>query len=233
MKNIKGIYEALDIGDARYRDDYGNWFPLLTKEALKELIKKDKDIKIVGDTTLNKASKKCGIVIKGVRYNVSRKNHLNKCLGYIACDNGTIIRLTKSMEWPKILLSAIAIAIIGFTGFKYVNSNGTLEMMLNKVTSKSDFRDNFNYSDQTVSYDSYIEIGNNTYNPVTLQYIVYNNGIKVYDTGELKPGDSTNFIYRVYFNKGTYNLKCETIAKSLDGLNIISDNTKDFKLTVK
>lgn len=227
--NYIPVYE----GNARYRDEYGKYIPIITKKYYKKLIKRDSTFKLIGDTDFNKAGHKNGIIINGIRYRVKRKNPLKKCIGYIVCENKSIIRIVKSVEWPKTCISALLIAAIGFTGFTYLNSDGTWDMMLNKATSKSDFRDNFNYSDQVVSSESSIEISNNTYNPVTLQYILYSDGVKIYDTGILEPGESADLLYQVYFDSGTYNLTCETIAKSLDGLSVVSNNSQEFKLTVR
>lgn len=232
-EKIQGNFLAIQSGDRRCRDEYGKWFPLLSHRAVKELLKADSEFKIIGDTSLNKANRRTGVIINGFRYNVDKKRLLRKCLGYIPCENKTIIRLTKSLEFPKLAISFVMIVMIGFIGFYYLNTDGTFEMMLNKVASNAEFRDSFNYSDQVVSADNSIEISNNTYNPVTLQYMIYSNSLKVFDTGLMQPGDKVYLEYKTYFKPGTYDLKIKTIAKSLDGLRVVSNNTEEVKITIK
>lgn len=230
-KQVLGNYTAIQSGDIRYRDEYGKWFMLLSHKATKKLLETDNSFKIIGDTYLNKANKDTGIIINGFRYNISKRNLLRKCIGYIPCDNKSIIRLTKPFELPKVIISLMLILGIALLGFNYLNNDGILEMMLNKVAYNTEFRDSFDYTDRVVILDDTLEIANNTYNPVTLQYIIYDGVNKIFDSGLLRPGDTVLLNYGTYLKAGEHSLKIKTVAKSLDGLKIISNTTKDLKLT--
>lgn len=230
----KKQFRAVKTGTLKYRDAYGNWIPIIQNKDRNQLKKSGLLFKYAGDTGLYKAWKNDNsIVINGFRYKVGRLNPFRKCVGYILTDDKHIVRLTKKVEFPKLIVSCILVAALPFFAYRYLNSDDTWNMMLSRVTSTESYRDNFNYSDQTVQIGSYITIQNNSYNPVTLQYILYENGIKVFDTGELEPGEETNLKYGVYFEEGDHSITCETISKSLDGQTVIDDKKSQFNLTVR
>ena len=225
---------AVKTGTIRYRDDYGNWIPVIQNRDRKELKKCGMNFNYVGDTGLYKAWKNDdSIIINGFRYKVGRLNPFKKCIGYIITDDKHLVRLTKKVEFPKLIISCILVAALPFFAYKYLNSDNTWDMMLSRATSSESYRDNFNYSDQTVSLGSYITISNNSYNPVTLQYILYESGVKVFDTGELEPGEESNLKYGVYFETGNHTIDCETIAKSLDGVTVVENKKSQFNLNVR
>lgn len=230
----KKQFRAVKTGTLKYRDDYGNWIPVIQSKDRDSLKKSGITFQYAGDTNLYKAQKNGNsIIINGFRYKVSRLNPFRKCIGYIITDDKHIVRLTKKIEFPKLIISCILVAALPFFAYRYLNSDDTWNMMLSRVTSTENYRDNFNYSDQTVSVGSYITIQNNSYNPVTLQYILYEDGIKVFDTGELEPGEETNLNYGVYFEEGDHSITCETISKSLDGQTVIDDKKSQFSLNVR
>ena len=227
-------YIAVDTGTYRYRDSYGNFIPIIRNNDIDKLRKLGEPVVIVGETNLKRASKrKKGVIIKGLRYNVKKVSKLTPCVGYIITSDKKLIKISRKHETYKFIISLCLVASMAIGAYAYLKSDGTWSMMLNKVASSTDFKDRFNYSNQTVSSESFISIENNEHNPVTLQYILYNGSTKIYDTGTLKPGESTELKYEVYFEKGKHSVVCQTIAKSLDGMTVIYDNSKEFTLTVR
>lgn len=227
-------FRAVKTGTMKYRDTYGNWIPVIQYRDRDQLKRSGMEFKYAGDTNLYRAQKnRNSIIINGFRYKVSRLNPFRKCIGYILTDDKHIVRLTKKVEFPKLVISCILVAAMPFFAYRYLNSDDTWNLMLSRVTATENYRDNFNYSDQTVQIGSYITVQNNSYNPVTLQYILYENGIKVFDTGELEPGEETSLKYGVYFEEGTHSVTCETISKSLDGQTVIDNKKTQFSLTVR
>ena len=230
----KRLMYAADTGTRKYRDDYGHWIPIISYIEAKALAKRGYAYKIVGETQLKKAwSKSGGIVINGFRYRVGCINPFSKCIGYIITDDEKIVRLTKKLEWPKLVISLVIVATLPYAAYKYLNSDGTWEVLFNSMQTTTEYRDNFNYDNQVVSRNSSITISNNTYNPATLQYILYENGIKMFDTGILDPGEDEELKYSMYFENGEHNLVCETIATSVDGSRTIEDKKTNFTLTVR
>lgn len=235
IKRKKQRYEfkAIKTGTIKYRDDYGNWIAVLQAWDVYNFKKRGMQLKFLGDTQLYRARKnKNSVLVNGFRYRVGMFNPFRKCVGYIVTDKG-LVRLTKKFEFYKLIIGCLAVAIIPIIAYYYLNSDDTWNMMMSRVTSTASYRDNFNYDNQTVQTGSYITISNNSYNPVTLQYILYENGIKIYDTGELEPGEEQNLIYSVYFKPGEHNITCETISKSLDGVTVIEDKKKDMVIQVR
>ena len=233
-KESKRLMYAAGTGTRKYRDDYGHWIPVISYIEAKALADRGYKYKVVGETSLKKAwSKSVGIVINGFRYRVGLINPFAKCIGYIITDDEKLVRLTKKLEWPKLVISLAAVALMPYAAYKYLNSDGTWEVLFNSMQTTTEYRDNFNYDNQVVSKDSSIKISNNTYNPATLQYILYEDDVKVFDTGILDPGEDEELKYSMYFENGKHNLVCETIATSVDGSRTIEDKKTSFTLTVR
>lgn len=233
-KESKRLMYAAGTGTRKYRDDYGHWIPVISYIEAKALADRGYKYKVVGETSLKKAwSKSGGIVINGFRYRVGLINPFAKCIGYIITDDEKLVRLTKKLEWPKLVISLATVALMPYAAYKYLNSDGTWEVLFNSMQTTTEYRDNFNYDNQVVSKDSSIKISNNTYNPATLQYILYEDDVKVFDTGILNPGEDEELKYSMYFENGKHNLVCETIATSVDGSRTIEDKKTSFTLTVR
>lgn len=221
-------------GTKKYRDDYGKFIPIIQKADLRNLRKNNMKLKVCGETTLKHAGKyDRQIILNNFRYKVKKPQILQKCVGYIVIQDEQVIKLGRKRDMHKLIVQTAMACVIVFAQFSFLNSDGTWDMMWNRAIQSEKYRDNFNYNDQVVNQEDTIKIQNNTYNPGTLQYTIYDGDTKIFDTGTMKPGDELEMKYSVYFNEGQHNLKCETVVKSLDGQQIIDNKTHSFTLNIR